>query len=96
VGWKGARKVCERHWRGSENNLARTRAHVSQLTFDLNSRLLARRRIEKVHLCGSVPLPQVAADDATATRPYMRRMYHAAILPTGRTANNTQSNPTVI
>jgi hypothetical protein len=35
-------------------------------------------------------------DDATVTWPYKRRMYHAAIPPTGRTASNTQSKPTVI
>jgi hypothetical protein len=27
---------------------------------------------------------------------YKRRMYHTAKLPTGRTANNTQSNPKVM
>jgi hypothetical protein len=66
------------------------------MTFDLSFRWLIRSRIEKVIYFGSVPLPQGAADDATVTRRYMRRMYHAAILPTGRAANNTQSNPTVI
>jgi hypothetical protein len=52
-------------------------------------------RSSNVPFCGSVPLPQVAADDATVTWPYKRRMYHAATLPTGRTANNMQSSPTV-
>ena len=38
----------------------------------------------------------VAADEVIVTWSYKRRMYHAAKLPIGRTANNTQSNPRVM
>jgi hypothetical protein len=58
------------------------------------------RHRENSYLHGPMPCKAygviVAADDATVSCSYKRRMYHAAKLPTGRTANNMQSNPTVM